>query len=365
MFRLSLILFYVALATCFLHSGEPGANGKRFDTGLAMTAKAKNAPEALDQAKFLLGQYDVTWTIHQPEDQARTTKAKARIDYMNRGWLYSLTLSAADFDGKGNAVEMLGFLTYQPSSKVWGLGVANTYSERIHMASGAFHDAKLVLQDVQRRNGGLALSYERQTIAPSEKGFTWIIETSKDGTNWQKSETRSFQKREAKADFLAGEGYGKPSAERPKAAAGFDFLIGEWQANHDMTFPNGQRAKWPANATAVHVLGGKGILEYNWFDTDPNLPDAATSIIRLYNRAERRWESLYTSNRGNGLLHFGGNQEGDKIVLHAFNTDRQGTVSHWVFHSMKKDTYQWYGESSKDGGQSYTKTWLIDFKRKP
>lgn len=114
----------------------------------------------------------------------------------------------------------------------------------------------------------------------------------------------------------------------------------------------------------MHVLGGKALLEYNWFDSDPNMPDAATSILRIYNRAERRWESLFTTNRSNGLLRFGGVLDGGTMVLNAFDTDRTGRMSHWVFHSIAKDSYRWYGENSSDGGETYQKVWLIDFKRK-
>jgi hypothetical protein len=232
------------------------------------------------------------------------------------------------------------------------------------MANGGFVSGKLVLQDVRRPNGGMALTYERQTFAPSGTGFTWLLERSNDGAGWKKAQERIYTKREAKADFLLADGYGVPSPDRADEAGEFDFLIGEWQANHDMTFPNGKQAKWPANATAVYILGGKAVLEFNWFDLDPTLPDAATSIIRLYNRAERRWENLFTTNRGNSLLYFGGVKEGERIVLHGFDTDRTSPVSHYVFHDIQKDTYRWYGENSTDGGKTFKKFWIIDFQRK-
>ena len=364
MFRHWLLLLIPLVALTGLTSPDSGHNGKRFDPGFSMTGKAEKAPDELDQAAFLLGQYDVTWTFHNEDGTTRNAAAQARFDYMNRGWLYNETFSCKDFDGKGTSLHTLAFLTYAPGAKTWGIGVANSHTERIELANGSFENGKLVLRDARRRNGGMVLTHERQTFAPSSSGFTWLLERSHDGATWKKVQERVYKKRPAKADFLKGTAIGSPSADRPGEAAGFDFLIGEGQANHDMTFPNGRRSQWPANATAVYVLGGKGILEFNWFDLDPTLPDAATSIIRLYNRAERRWESLFTTNRSNSLLYFGGVQEKDRIVLHGFDTDRTGTVSHWVFHDIGKDTYKWFGENSTDGGQTYKTFWTIGFQRK-
>jgi hypothetical protein len=132
-----------------------------------------------------------------------------------------------------------------------------------------------------------------------------------------------------------------------------------------LTFPNGQRAQWPANATAVYALNGSAVLEFNWFDLDPNLPDAATTILRLYNRGMRRWENLYMTNRSQSVLLFGSVQEGDEIVLHSFEAGASGTMSRWVFHGIEKDAYQWYGASSTDRGENWNTTWTIDFARKP
>lgn len=158
--------------------------------------------------------------------------------------------------------------------------------------------------------------------------------------------------------------YGSPTPDRVPEAAAFDFLIGEWDTSHDMTFPNGQRAQWAANGTGVYALNGAAVMEFNWFDVDPNLPDAATTILRLYNRGIRRWENLYVPNRSHTVLYFGGVQERDAIVLHPFEAGASGSMSRWVFHGIEKDAYHWYGEISTDRGETWAKTWLIDAERK-
>lgn len=158
------------------------------------------------------------------------------------------------------------------------------------------------------------------------------------------------------------EDYSIPAHAQPQEARQFDFLIGEWTANHNI-LPGGNWVQYPTTTTAVFVMGDHAVLEYNWFSLDPNHPEAATSILRLYNRAERRWESLYLSNRGNSLLHFGGVRENDRMVLHQFNTNLTGSISRWVFHSIEPDRYQWFAEQSSDRGETFSETWTIDVVR--
>ena len=95
-------------------------------------------------------------------------------------------------------------------------------------------------------------------------------------------------------------------------------------------------------------------MEFNWADLDPNLPDWATTIVRIWNRQMRRWESMYCTNRSQSILHFGGVPEGDRIVLHQFEAHLgDGPVSYWIFHDMEEDTYSWKAETSGDRGTTF------------
>ena len=117
--------------------------------------------------------------------------------------------------------------------------------------------------------------------------------------------------------------------------------------------------------TAVYALNGHAILEHNWYDVDPNVPDAATTIVRIYNRAMRRWESLYLDNRGHSQLFFGGAKDGDKVILHNFEANTTSPlIPRYVFHDIAKDSYAWYAENSTDRGKTFNQTWGITFARK-
>ncbi len=369
-----IVLFSIVASTVWALGGAAGASetpsrdGRRFDPGRDMTQRAAGAPEALDRVTGFLGQWDVEVRRPVPagaEGEPVRAKGRAEITFMNRGHALMERFHTADFGGR--SLSSMRFLGYNPGASRWWLGGANNRAESVWVADGAFNGPRLVLSDTRRLNGGVQRTEFRYTFEqPAENALKFALENSTDGgKTWTMVETRVYTRRTPTPDFLAtGSGYGSPDPARPTEANGFDFLIGEWINTHDMTFPNGQKARWSVNATAVHALDGAAVLEYNHFNVDPSLPDAATTILRVYNRAMRRWENLFASNRGNGILVFGGRQEGDRVVLGNFAIDTSAaTIPRFVFHSIKKDTYSWYSEASPDGGTTWTKTWLIDAKR--
>lgn len=356
------------LLLCVLILPAFGQDGHIYDPGLEMTQRSAAAPEALDQAAGLVGQWAVALTTYPTDSTTHTATGKALVHYMNRGHGLTERLQVPDFDGTGFDLHQMGFLIFNPASTQWGYAEASNYTERGIVYNGTWAGGALVLHTVQRRLGGLNLTHYRVTFANlSKDGFTYTLARSTDdGQTWTPQLKKTYTRQAPAPNFWPNpEGFGTPAPDRAAEADGFDFMVGTWQVAHNMTFPNGQTAQWPANGTAVYVLGGAAVMEYNWFDVDPNWPEAATTILRIYNRAERRWENLYFPNRGHSILYFGGRQEGDRIVLTNFETHTADPrLSHYVFHSIEQDRYQWYGENTTDRGRTWTKFWTIDITRK-
>lgn len=365
---------FAGLALCVLAGAvwpaaagaQPAHDGTFFAHGTATDARSPRAAEALTQMEGLLGQWDVMITTYPTDTTSLTQPGQAVITYMNRGYGFMERFYSADFDGQGTALNTLWFLNVAPSS-AWVLGTASSYTERIQLFSGAFEDEALVLRDADRPGGGVVLTHFRATFSDRQPdAFTFSVETSTDhGATWQPSVIKRYIRRPPSTAFMqGGSEYGTPAADLPPEARQFDFLTGNWSAANALTFPNGQTARWPANEKAGFVLGGHAVLEYIWYDVDPNLPDAATTLLRLYNRAERRWESLYFDNRGNTQLHFGGRMEGDRMVLTLFDTNRTAAFSHFIFYDIKPDHYRWYSEVTSDGGKTFRRAWEIEVTRK-
>ncbi len=368
--KINLYPLLLALLTSILTTplaAQPTRDGHLFDQGRTMTEKSVRAHDNLDKMKNILGQWDVEVTTYPTDSTTHTANGIADVSYMNRGYAYMSRIHVSEFDEAGNEANLMHFLTYSPGNGVWVLGEASSYSESISMYNGGFENGDLVLTTAVRRRGGSLLTMYRTVYSFSDKNtFSLTTSTSADnGSTWDTGMKQVYSRRATRDGFmLPPKGIGTPSPDRPAAGNQFDFLLGEWNATHKINL-NGQWIQFGTNATAVHALNGHAILEHSWFNTDPNLPDAATTIVRVYNRSMRRWESLYMTNRSNSPLFFGGREEDGNIVLHNFEANMtDASIPRYVFHDLSEDTYAWYAESSFDRGKTYNKTWTIEFARK-
>ncbi len=348
-----------------------------FEEGLMGEAPSQYAPAATSRMDYTLGAWAVTIKTFSADTLAATRSGYSRITYMNRGHAFMEQFASDDFDGTGTSIREFRFLAAQataPSPQAadvparWLLGTIDSHTETVSIADGVVSDGgELVVQTSRRIGGGGVQTNYRTTIRKQAPGFIVAIETSGDhGLTWQREVERTYAPMET--NFRAkyqkeAAGFGAPSADRPAPAADFDFLVGSWISQNELVRPGGQAARWPANALVGHVLGGNAVMEYVWFDLDPSLPDAATTIVRIYNRNMQRWECLYLANRGNGMLHFGGVRQGEEVVLTTFGVGTNNTISRFVFHNIERDTYAWYAESSNDRGKTWARTWKINYAR--
>lgn len=362
-----LILLLFVSASTPSASGQELRNGKWFDPGVEMTKRAEGAPEQLDEMAYLIGQWDVAYETFPTDTTSHKAQGMARVMYMNRGHGIMEQFYSPDFDGQGHELNTLSFLGYNLFRNIWNLGEVNSHTESIAVYDGDMEGNDLVMRNAIRRGGNAQVTYYRVSYKKGgQDGYTFEVETSGDhGKTWTPSLRKTYTRRTASDTFLASSSeYGSPAPNLPEEARQFDFLLGYWAAAQELTFPNGQVAKFPSLTSAVHALNGHAILEFNWYDVDPQLPDASTSIVRIYNRSMRRWESLFVTNRGNGMLFFGGAWEDDRMVLHNFESHTSDPINHYIFHSIESDSYKWFAESSNDRGQTFNTNWIIEVTRK-
>lgn len=361
----------IALASVLLilaGSSHALRDGKRFDAGAEMSAPAAGAPTQTARLAFWIGQWDVVYESFAADSLVARADATSEVTFMNRGHALMERFYCTDYDGAGNDLATIAFTMFNKANDVWAQGVANSYTEKITMFSGGFEGERLVMHDARRHRGGVVLTHYRRVIDRRDEAHVVVedLVSTDFGKTWKTTRRFSYTRRPASDDFMApSSAYGEPAPGLPPEARQFDFLIGEWNNSHDITFPNGQNARFPTHATAVYALNGHAVMEHSWYDVDPNLPDAATTIVRLYNRQMRRWECMYSTNRFNGILHFGGVKEGNRIMLHQFDADASDSpISQWIFHDMGTDSYDWHANTSRDRGETWKKTWLIHAQRK-
>jgi hypothetical protein len=356
------IFFSVLLAVALpLAAAARGRDGRLFDPGARMSERAPKAPPELDQAAFLIGEWDVACSRSGDEGEVTPVRGAASITYMNRGHGVMERFVSED-GGDGHPAYELRLLVFNPAGGVWSYGEASSWTESTRAMSGPPTPGAIVLADAVRPRGGPTLELHRRTMTAGAGGtFTTTEDVSTDlGETWRPRLTCGYTPRGEQAPSLVpSDDLGAPAPGRPEAAAGFDFLLGEHDARHWLLF-QGREVRFPSTTTAVYALGGYGILEFDRLDVDPGLPDAGTTVVRLYNRAQRRWESLFVNNRFNSILRFGGRRDGERIVLTNFAVDSTGPFPRFVFHDIGDHGYSWYAERSSDRGETFEKTWTID-----
>lgn len=343
-------------------------DGQIFDEGFEMTQESASASPQLKEFRYLIGIWDVNINTTIDDTTVINSKGFSRISYMNRGHSIFESFSAKDFNGRGDELNTIFFIAYNNSYNQWNLGIADSYKENISIFNGTNSGRDLLLKNSLRRNGGVLIyNYKLEIKHTDNNSFSLIISESSDFLPaWKIIVERTYTRREEITRLLIEKNiYGQPAPERPAEAAQFDFLIGEWTAYQQIQLAPEQWAKFPSSSTAVYVLNGHAVMEYNWYDVDPGLPDAAATIVRIYNSAMRRWECMYLTNRSNSILYFGGVMEGEKIVLNLFEIDNSSSsISYFTFYDIKEDSYQWHAQVSSDRGKSFEKTWTINSVRK-
>ena len=362
--RISLYFCFLVLIASAGYAQSP-RDGQLFDQGLLMEEPSPRAHESIRDMMDYLGHWDVSITLYPTDTTEFNAEAASEVTFMNRGYGFMERLHASVFEEAGRETNSIYFLNFDPTNEVWVMGEASSYTERVTLYNGHLEDDAMTLSTALRRNGGVLLTWMRVTYRfRNQDAFEVREETSIDGgASWKLDKIRSYERRDdIHPSLIPRTDYGLPSPDRPKETAEFDFLLGQWDAAHEILF-GGNWVKFPTQTTAVHALNGYAILEHSWYNVDPSLPDAATTIVRLYNRSMRRWECLYIDNRSNSMLYFGGRQEGDEIVLHNFVADATSPIPRYVFYDIEPDSYSWYAESSADRGASFNKTWEIRVTR--
>ena len=368
--RLALFCAFILVTMSSATSATQLRDGRLFDPGASMTSPASGAPEQTAVIAPLIGQWDVELELYKG-DAVHSTTGIAEFTFMNRGHGVMERFHAGDFDGQGHALETIMFMGYSAPNQDWSVGIANSFAENIIVFSnGAATDKALSVNTVLRVGGAAALTRYRLTLdgigEADASRFVMTLSQAPLDAEFEPVWQRTYKRRQASAEFMVREaGHGSPAPDRVDASAQFDFLVGVWDETQEMKFPNGQTAKWPSSGSAVYTLNGHAIMEFTSYDIDPNLPDAATCIVRIYNRVMRRWECMFVTNRFNNVLYFGGVKEGDDIVLHQFAADNAGgQFSYWIFHDIEADSYGWYANTSRDRGATFDKTWIIKGTRK-
>jgi len=329
------------------------------DSGIDLTTPSELAPIQTSEFSFALGSWKVEETNFHKDGETSNRKGFSRITFVNRGHGYIENNRFVESNKSTDS--SISFFAFGKMTQKWMMGRVSERKEAVEMYDGVLENKILVFKSAVRASGGANVTLTKIFyLEKTKNSFAVTQEESEDyGKSWREVSERIYTKtkRNLASSFI---NESASDDKRSKEQKQFDFLVGEGKATQNIQLPTGKWVKFPASTSASFVLNGKGVYEYNWYNVDTRNPETATSIIRIYNRNMRRWETLFYSNRANTLFFFGGKKEGDRIVLHNFETHSGNKFSRWIFHDISEKRYSWFAESSIDSGKSFNKTWEIE-----
>ena len=156
---------------------------------------------------------------------------------------------------------------------------------------------------------------------------------------------------QAESAFLQALAADGPDTERAEALQIFGQFVGSW----DFTWrdvggdkPIGGTGHWHFG----WVLQGRAVQDV-WiaYHADGALYDYGTTI-RAYDQRNDRWNVAYCTPVRGSIRTFTARMIENEIVLEGRSPE--GYLTNWIFSEIKRDTFRWRGEISKNDGLTWT-----------
>lgn len=143
--------------------------------------------------------------------------------------------------------------------------------------------------------------------------------------------------------------------------AQFDFWLGEWH----LTWPAEQTGGEPGGEAkgsnrVERVLGGC-VVEENFSMADGSLIGRSLSV---YDQQRGLWRQTWVDNSGSYLVFTGEFDEGRMVLqTEPEARDDEIVVTRMVFRDIEENSLRWDWQGSRDGGDSWTDLWNIEYRR--
>jgi hypothetical protein len=161
------------------------------------------------------------------------------------------------------------------------------------------------------------------------------------------------------ADILVSHG---PSPQvSAGAAAVFDWLVGDWEADVYDYGPGGSKRVSKGEWHFSWILEGRAVQDI-WIvpkrsdrnATAPSDNNRYGTTIRIYDPKLDAWRVFWFNPVTQDRTELIGRRVGNTVVQQSVGQD--GSFIRWIFENIKPNSFTWRGEFSTDGG----KTWKLD-----
>lgn len=150
----------------------------------------------------------------------------------------------------------------------------------------------------------------------------------------------------------------KPCA--PPEYRQFDFWLGDWEA----FATNGKKA---GDSKISLLLDSCTILEEWTSSTVQRGFRYSGKSFNMYNAANKKWQQYYVDNTGAISEYVNGHYESGKMILQTNNNkvnDTAWKILKMTFYNLNPDKVRQHGESSGDGGKTWTTDFDLEYRRK-
>ncbi|MBX3118656.1 MAG: hypothetical protein KF784_06295 [Fimbriimonadaceae bacterium] len=138
-----------------------------------------------------------------------------------------------------------------------------------------------------------------------------------------------------------------------------DFWVGNWECTGKSRTAPGKDEWTDTKSTNVikKTLGGK-VIEENF-----SMQGFNGRSWSVWSAQKKKWSQTWVDDSG-GYLLFEGGKVGDTVVLQQTNVIRAGVSMRMVFSEIKKESFTWSWQMSKDEGKSWEDQWVLKYKRR-
>ena len=150
--------------------------------------------------------------------------------------------------------------------------------------------------------------------------------------------------------------FGSLNPNAPAETAQFDFMVGEFDCDDKVINPqNGKWVERKAVWNSKYFLNGSGIQDSYW--SNPTI----ASGTRIFDKKNGKWIVNYFQTFPAYFAGvWEGKKEGDKMIMRAARGENESRLT---FHNIKKDGFDWIGETVTKDGKA-TPFWIISCKRR-
>lgn len=144
-------------------------------------------------------------------------------------------------------------------------------------------------------------------------------------------------------------------------ASQFDFWVGDWELTWPAEQMGGEPGEVAVGTNRIRRVMSGCVIEESFATADGSFQGRSLSVYRT---GEGKWLQTWVDTSG-GYLLFSGDFDGEKMELQTEpqQRDEETVVNRMVFRDIAHDSLRWEWQASRDGGESWTDLWNIEYRR--